>query len=148
VHPDQANVCEYDNDLWRVLALLANPDLKPALMWLLGLPDDDVYQPSIAGCRQAQRRLAADDIEELIAKYRSGVPVRTLAAAIRVNRTTVLDHLDRNGMARRPCVRLLTDELVADAAAHYVAGEVAGHGRRSVWCQRTNHRTGVRASRR
>lgn len=48
-----------------------------------------------------QRRLGPDEVTELVAAYRQGVPVAELAASFRVNRTTVLGHVRRHGVPRR-----------------------------------------------
>ncbi len=40
-----------------------------------------------------------------------------------IHRTTVLLHLERNGVSRRPSTRKLTDDDVAMAAAAYAVGD-------------------------
>jgi len=52
----------------------------------------------------------------------AGSSVKTLAVEFRIHRTTVMNHLERAGVARRPNVRALTNDDVAQAAERYRAG--------------------------
>jgi hypothetical protein len=61
-------------------------------------------------------------VTELVAQYRAGRSVRQLPETFRINRTTVLAHLERTGVARRANSRKLTDEQVHDAATRYASG--------------------------
>jgi DNA-binding CsgD family transcriptional regulator len=47
------------------------------------------------------RWLRADEVKELVTGYQSGVSVNSLAEQFKINRTTVLAHIDRAGIARR-----------------------------------------------
>jgi Helix-turn-helix domain len=81
--------------------------------------------------KRVQRRLDVEDVERLVASYRDGGTVPELAVQFGIHRTTVLEHLKRAGVPRRPHVRKLSDQDVAVAAEHYRAGEsLATVGRR------------------
>ena len=69
-----------------------------------------------------QRRLPASKIDALVGLYRDGSSIDALARRYRVHRTTVINHLDQAGVARRPLVRKMTDESVALASARYEQG--------------------------
>jgi len=99
--------------------------------------DAEAAWPTGPGNRQAQRRLGRADVEQLIAAYKEGNPVPQLVARLNVNRTTVLAHLDRNGVPRRQTGPKLSAKDVAQAADLYRDGiSVAAIG----------HRFGVNAS--
>lgn len=72
--------------------------------------------------RQRQVRLTVAQVDELAAAYQAGSSVRELVERFGVHRTTVLDHLKRRGVPRRPAVRKLTDEQVQEAAEFYRVG--------------------------
>jgi transposase-like protein len=48
-----------------------------------------------------QRRLEPDQVAELVTAYQQGTTVKELAARYRINRTTVLGHLRRQGVPKR-----------------------------------------------
>ena len=70
---------------------------------------------------QRQVRLSDEHIADLIARHEAGLSVRRLSVAFGINRETVLEHLKRAGVPRRPNVRKLTDEQVASAAELYAS---------------------------
>jgi AraC-like DNA-binding protein len=84
-----------------------------------------------------QRRLSAADISELCGLYGEGASIDGLARRYEVNRTTIITHLDRAGIARRRVARKMTDDSVSRAASRYgeglslasVAQEFGVHGR-------------------
>jgi hypothetical protein len=77
----------------------------------------------LASCdRQAQIRLSPHDIERLIAGYAEGSSVLQLAARFNIHRTTVLAHLERNGVPRRRSGPKLSAEDVNEAAVLYRDG--------------------------
>jgi DNA-binding CsgD family transcriptional regulator len=83
-----------------------------------------------SGDRQTQIRLGPADIERLIAAYADGNSVLRLAARFKIHRTTVLAHLERNGVPRRRMGSKLSDEDVDEAAVLYRDGlslEAIGH---------------------
>ena len=70
-----------------------------------------------------QRRLSEREVDELVTAYLAGSSIDSLAAQLAVNRTTIINHLDRRGIERRKSVRKMTDRLVLQAAQRYAAGE-------------------------
>lgn len=68
-----------------------------------------------------QRRLTNTEIDDLAAQYCAGSTIQTLAREFGLHRTTVMDHLERLGIARRT-PRKLTDPDVIDAAKRYASG--------------------------
>jgi hypothetical protein len=69
--------------------------------------------------RKAQHRLRRADIERLIAAYEEGNSLAQLVARFKVHNATVLTHLERNGVPRRPTGPKSCDEDVVDAADLY-----------------------------
>jgi hypothetical protein len=57
---------------------------------------------------QTQRRLSAEQVDQLVAAYQAGKTVRELASQFDLHRTTVLAHLERQGVSRRASRRKLT----------------------------------------
>lgn len=74
----------------------------------------------LVGSLPVQRRLASEEVAQLVVAYRRGVPVAELAESFRVNRTTVLGHLRRHGVPKRDRRALQGDEV--DRAAQLYAG--------------------------
>ncbi len=72
--------------------------------------------------RQTQIRLGPADIERLIAASADGNSVLQLAARFNIHRTTVLAHLERNGVPRRRSGPKLSDDDVHEAAGLYRDG--------------------------
>ena len=52
----------------------------------------------------------------LVRAYQDGTTIKELAEQHRINRSTVLGHLDRQGIERRMTRAKLTDRQVSDAA--------------------------------
>lgn len=71
---------------------------------------------------QTQHRMIEDEVVRMLADYVAGQSVGQLAKSHRLHRTTVLEHLERNGIDRRPHIRKLTDKQVARAAQLYATG--------------------------
>ena len=71
---------------------------------------------------QRQLRLDHQQVAELARRYEAGDSVRTLSAVFGVNRETILEHLKREGIERRPHIRKLTDRQVGRAASLYASG--------------------------
>ena len=69
-----------------------------------------------------QRRLPSTDIDALVGLYRDGSSIDALARRYQVHRTTVINHLDPVGVARRRVTRKTPDESVARAAVGYEQG--------------------------
>lgn len=80
---------------------------------------------------QQQHRLSDERVHELVARYEAGQSVRLLAVEFGIHRETVLEHLKRAGVSRRPNVRKLTDEQVTCAVGLYATNlslvKVAAH---------------------
>lgn len=70
-----------------------------------------------------QRRLTDHDVDVLCSAYRDGSSIDSLAERLGVNRTTIINHLDRRCVERRKFVRKMTDRSVRQAARSYEAGE-------------------------
>ena len=70
-----------------------------------------------------QRRLSDHDVNELVSAYLEGSSIHAQAARLGVNRTTIINHLDRRGVQRRKVVRKMTDRSVLQAAKRYDSGE-------------------------
>ena len=69
-----------------------------------------------------QRRLSPTDIDDLIAVYQGGATISQLAADFGVHRTTVGEHLDREGVPRHS-ERIAWDEsTLRNAAELYATG--------------------------
>jgi lambda repressor-like predicted transcriptional regulator len=84
--------------------------------------------------RQSQRRLTAEQLEQLIADYRAGLDMQALAAHWNLHRTTVAAQLRRAGIELRR--QGIPAERLEEAAALYSRG----------WsCQRLAERYGCHA---
>jgi AraC-like DNA-binding protein len=68
------------------------------------------------------RRLSTSQVDESIRTYVAGSSIDSLARQYSVNRTTVIKHLDRQGVPRRRVVRKMNDVAVAQAAVRYEEG--------------------------
>jgi hypothetical protein len=69
-----------------------------------------------------QRRLSTSDVADISASYLTGRSIDDLGRCYGVNRTTIIKHLDQEGVPRRRVVRKMTDALVAEAAVLYRDG--------------------------
>jgi DNA invertase Pin-like site-specific DNA recombinase len=70
--------------------------------------------------RRKQRRLPVEQVRSLIAAYRAGVPINTLAAQFEIHRSTVLDHVTRTRTPRR--YPALNQRQLGQAVQLYRAG--------------------------
>lgn len=120
--PGAQTPCDLRICLVEVLALLAKHDLRAALEGMEAHPGDDTHVPEKQRSRRNQRRLPPDQLADLLVKYTEGTSVVALAEEYGVHRTTVMSHLERAGIPRRPCTRSMTDHDVAKAAAKYASG--------------------------
>ena len=68
------------------------------------------------------RRLEHSQVDDLVERYEAGETVLELGAAYGINRTTVLSHLSRRGIATRGNKRKMSDDDVARAAEMYETG--------------------------
>lgn len=87
-----------------VLAILANPQLTPTLT---GKQGDSASDLAATPRCQRHRRLSDGEVAELLVSYVEGISVLDLAQRYGVHRLTVAEHLERNGIPRRACVRRL-----------------------------------------
>jgi AraC-like DNA-binding protein len=69
-----------------------------------------------------QRRLSANEIDELARLYREGASIDALGRRYGIHRTTIITHLDQREVPRRRVVRKMTDSLVARASERYAEG--------------------------
>jgi len=105
-----------------VLALLAKHELRAVLEQVVGRASEDEHVPTARRPRQQQRRLAPEQIDEVVARYIDGESIDCLAREYRINRTTVISHLERRGVERRQNPRKMTDAKVQAAASRYASG--------------------------
>lgn len=103
-------------------ALLSNPSESCLHLWTQPLSATPPAAGSPPRVLQRQTRLADDQVKLLIDQHQAGCSARQLAVEFGINRETVLEHLKRAGVARRPHVRKMTDEQVAQAARIYRDG--------------------------
>jgi len=87
--------------LVEVIALLAKQDLSPTLEATMKGQSDDRCHFSDRRTVQRQRRLTPSEIVSLAQEYAAGATVNRLADRFGVHRTTVLMHLERQGISRR-----------------------------------------------
>jgi hypothetical protein len=71
--------------------------------------------------KQFHHRLYSEEIEQLIADYQAGAKVRDLADRYRVNRNTVIQHINRAGVRRH--YPALNPGEVEEAAQLYQSGQ-------------------------
>jgi DNA invertase Pin-like site-specific DNA recombinase len=71
---------------------------------------------------QVQTRLAAAQVEQLVAEYQAGTTTRELAERYGINRVTVFEHLKRAGVPRRRPRKLRLVEI-AKVVRLYVEGQ-------------------------
>ncbi len=83
--------------------------------------EDRACPPQIPSL-QHQRRLSTQEASKLDSWYREGASVNELAHEFGIHRTTVLAHLDRQDVKRRPSIRRLTNDDVANATRSYKQG--------------------------
>jgi uncharacterized protein YjcR len=77
-------------------------------------------QPAVS-TRVHQRRLSSTEVAALVADYRFGVAVVELVERYGIHEATVHAHLNRNGVERRPVLKL-TPEQTTEVVRAYAAG--------------------------
>ena len=105
-----------------VIALLAKQTLQPALEATMRGRSEDRRDLSDRRTVQRQRRLTPAEVVCLAQEYAAGATVKRLADRYGVHRTTVLVHLERQGVSRRRCVRRMSGDDVDEAARLYQLG--------------------------
>jgi len=106
-----------------VIALLAKQELAPFLEAAFNGRGDDQVRSQPQRSVQRQRRLSQEEILNLANRYVTGSTVRELAQIFGIHRTTVLVHLERQGIERRRRIRRLTDAEVEIATRFYRDGQ-------------------------
>lgn len=89
---------------------------------MVGRASEDEHVLTAPRPRQQQRRLASEQIDEVVTRYIDGESIDGLAREYGINRTTVISHLERKGVERRRNPRKMTDAKVEAAAADYSSG--------------------------
>jgi transposase-like protein len=84
------------------------------------VPSPDPPKSSWRSGKQLQKRLSATELDAYSAAYQAGSSIRELAQQFKINRTTVLGHVDRLGLPHRYPV--LTTEEIEEAARLYRSG--------------------------
>ena len=79
---------------------------------------EDARGPNVRVLRQVQRRLAAAELEALIAEYEAGARVGELAKVYELHRATVARHVGRAGKTRP----VMTEEQIDEAVGLYREG--------------------------
>ncbi len=69
---------------------------------------------------RGHRKLPARTRQEIVYRYQAGERVVDRAQALSINKVTVIDHLDRASVARRP--RGMSDTQIDEAVQLYVSG--------------------------
>jgi DNA-directed RNA polymerase specialized sigma24 family protein len=103
----------------------SNPSVVSRLQRLLAGQDadraSDRSSPFASRKRkQAQVRLTNDEIDVVIAGYRSGLDLNELSTAFGADRRTLANRLEQRGVPRRS--RRLTDEQIQEAVILYTDG--------------------------
>jgi hypothetical protein len=80
------------------------------------------HQTSTPPSTQLQRRLTPSDVDDICANYAKGKSIDQLAQDYGIHRTTIITHLQNQGVPRRRILRKMTDDLAADAAVMYLDG--------------------------
>ena len=88
----------HTDTLVEVIALLANQHVRPVLEAALGGQHEDQCAPAARRVLQRQRRLRPAEVTRLAQDYAVGSTVNQLADSYGVHRTTVLAHLERQGV--------------------------------------------------
>ena len=120
--PPRSQVC-WSSNLVEVIALLAKQEVGPTLEAALGGQREDQCAPRTSRSVQRQRRLTPTEITRLAQDYEAGSTANRLAVSYGVHRTTVLSHLEQQGVDRRRTRRVLSNDDVARAAAFYSSGQ-------------------------
>jgi len=99
----------------------ANPDLSREtrnLHELMQSPDRILNHRPVAKPRPTRtaRHLPAKDSAEICKKYKNGSTTNQLATEFNVHRTTIMNHLERNGIKRRVSKPKMNKKMIAEAA--------------------------------
>jgi hypothetical protein len=104
-----------------LLGRYSNPDIVSTLQRILaGHRRDRPSSRGVRSPRQKQRRLAADEVSQVLQRYQAGETANILAQAFDVHRTTIVRHLESAGLQTR--YRILGEEDLAEARRLYEQG--------------------------
>ena len=80
-------------------------------------PDQILNHRPVAKPRPTRtaRHLPAKDSAEICKKYKNGSTINQLATEFNVHRTTIMNHLERNGIKRRVTKPKMTKKMIAEA---------------------------------
>jgi hypothetical protein len=99
----------------------SNPDIVSSLRRILaGNARDRPSARTVRSLRQKQRRLAADELAEVVARYEAGETANALAQLFDVHRTTIVRHVEAAGALTR--YRILSERDVAEGRRLYEQG--------------------------
>jgi DNA-binding CsgD family transcriptional regulator len=114
------------------MGLLSNSDQRRVLACQEPFSEEpEELEGLVRRPRQAQHRLTASELDELVARYLAGRSTRQLAREFEVHRFTVVNHLERLGIPRRGNVRKLSNADVTLAARlHRDGASLASLGKR------------------
>jgi DNA-binding transcriptional ArsR family regulator len=99
----------------------SNPDIVSSLQRILaGHGRDGPSNRTVRSLRQKQRRLAADEVSEVLQRYQAGETANALAQAFDVHRTTIVRHLEAAEVSTR--YRILSEADLAEARRMYERG--------------------------
>jgi uncharacterized protein (DUF433 family) len=87
--------------LVELLGSYSNPDILARLERILAGQNKDRASARTVRSRQTQRRLGPEEVADLVSEYATGRTIGDLATDFGIHRTTVLAHLERQGVKRR-----------------------------------------------
>jgi hypothetical protein len=89
-----------------LIALFSNPSVNPRFERFLQIEStfltEETRPASTPKARQAQHRLSATQLKQLVTDYQLGVSINDLCDKYEVHRTTVMGHAKRAGLSRKP----------------------------------------------
>lgn len=104
----------------------SNPEMYSDYMTCLTYERQKGSKPSPvappASTLEPQRRLSKAEIDEMVEIYQQGSSVPQVAAQFQIHRATVMTHLKRRGVDRRPSQPKLTAKQTEQAAKLYDSG--------------------------
>ncbi len=106
-----------------LIAQLSNRE-EPCNINEVETPSDEFagFQPAIPVKVTGRGPLQDHEIDQIVKLYTSGQSVRQVAASMGLHKTTISIHLERRGVPRRGCTRILTDSQCAQIVKLYQSG--------------------------
>ncbi len=77
---------------------------------------------------QVQHRLGSDEADQMVTDYQAGAKIKDLAARYRINRNTVIGHINRTGV-RRHYPALVSEEIMRATQLYQSGRSLAAIGR-------------------